>query len=216
MAKCSKCSKRKAKRHCPALGSELCSLCCGLLREKEIHCPENCPFLDKHKVYQEKRIFEKKEKPLTRDAFKEDDILRDERMAWLALHIEAPLRGISENNPTFSDKDAILALEYAKEKINKGKSTLIIPGEKTGPKNEVGELVYESLEKCKYEKTIILPGELETYKTEEKMKCLERIILIAKSWTKEDFEGRNYIEQLIIKFDKIKEFASQKKVLSSS
>ena len=35
-----------------ALGEPICSLCCGVLREKEIHCPSNCTFLVKHKPYQ--------------------------------------------------------------------------------------------------------------------------------------------------------------------
>ena len=40
MALCSNCRKRKAKRACPALGSPLCNLCCGILREKEIEAAQ--------------------------------------------------------------------------------------------------------------------------------------------------------------------------------
>lgn len=214
MAKCSKCKKRKAKRYCPALGSELCSLCCGLLREKEIHCPSNCPFLEKHKSYQEKRTIEKKVTPSSRGFFAEEDILEDERMAWLAFHIEAPLKEYGKKQASFTDKDAILALEYAKEKVREGKSSLFIPGRETGPKNEVGEAVYENVEKCQYEKRIVLPGETQFYKTEEKIKCLERIILSLKFRAKGNFEGRNYIEQLISRFAKIEELSRQKKVIT--
>lgn len=214
MAKCSKCNKRKAKRYCPALGSKLCSLCCGLLREKEIHCPPNCPFLEKHKSYQEKRTIEKKVLPSSINLSPEEDILKDERMAWLAFHIEAPLKEHGEKQASFTDKDAILALEYAKKKAIEGKSSLLIPGKESGPKNEVGEAVYKSMENCRYEKKIIIPGETESYKTEEKTKCLERIILSVKFRAKGNFEGRNYIERLRSRFAKIEELRRQKKVIT--
>lgn len=216
MAKCSRCGKRKAKRRCPALGSELCNLCCGLLREKEIHCTSNCPFLAKHKDYQDKRTVERRETPSPEEMRAEDDILKDERMTWLVLHIEAPLHEHAKRKASFTDKDAILALEYAREKLNRGKSTLIIPGKETGPKNEAGEAILESMDKCRYEKTIILPGSVETYSAVEKIKCLDLIVSSAKSWARGNLEGRNYLEQLIEHFTKIKEYSRQKKIISAS
>lgn len=214
MAKCSKCNKRKAKRHCPSLRAELCNLCCGLLRQRELHCPSNCPFLTKHRPYQEKKIIEKRESSGPSDSLKEKDILKDERMGWLALHIEAPLKHYGEKRDSFSDKDAILALEYAKEKLSKARSILIIPGGDTRPKNEVGEAIYKIMEKCRYEKSIILPGESQAYKTDEKIKCLERVIKSAKTWGKDNLEGRSYIGMLITYFDKINELSRQKKIIT--
>ncbi len=43
--RCNLCSKRKAKRLCPALNSEICPQCCGEKRVIEIHCPESCEYL---------------------------------------------------------------------------------------------------------------------------------------------------------------------------
>lgn len=44
---CWSCNKVKGKRVCPARGGELiCSRCCGTKRRVEIHCPEDCPYLD--------------------------------------------------------------------------------------------------------------------------------------------------------------------------
>jgi len=214
MTKCSRCEQRKAKRYCPALGNSLCSLCCGILREKEIHCPPNCIYLAKHKPYQEKRILEKKETSPSKDFAAEKDISKDERLAWLAFHIEAPLGEYAQREKAFTDKEALMALEYAKEKINKGESLIHIPGRETGPKNEIGEAIYLSMEKCRYEKEIILPGEIQSYKKEEKIKCIEQIILSVKFWAKGNFEERNYIQQLIARFAKIKELALKKKVLT--
>ncbi|MFQ6109408.1 MAG: hypothetical protein ACE5L7_07635, partial [Candidatus Aminicenantales bacterium] len=96
-------------------------------------------------------------------------------MAWLAFHIEAPIKAVAEKEANFADKDALLSLEYAKEKVKKGRGVLLVPDEKIGPKNELGEAICESIEKCRYEKKIILPGETNTYSTDEKIKCLERI-----------------------------------------
>ncbi|UCC38505.1 MAG: hypothetical protein JSV96_11785 [Candidatus Aminicenantes bacterium] len=212
MAKCSKCNKRKAKRYCIAIGEHLCSLCCGLLREKEIHCPPNCTFLEKHRPYQEKRIIEKKRPVISRRISHEEEILSDERMAWLAFHIEAPLKEYSETKESFRDKEAILALEYAKEKIEKGKGFLIIPNGKSGPKDEVGEAIYQNVEKCRYEKKIILPGEAGAYKKEDKIQCLERIILSVKLLAKDNLGGRNYIKKLHERFSKIDELSRMKKI----
>ena len=214
MAKCSKCKQRRGKRYCPALGDYLCSLCCGILREKEIHCPSSCTFLIKHKPYQEKRILEKKEVPAPRNMAAKEDILRDERMAWLAFHAEAPLKVYAERKESYTDKDAIMALEYAKEKIETGEKLIHIPGEEIKPKNEVGEAIFQSMDKCRYEKEIILPGEIQTYTKEEKIKCLERIILSVKFLAKGNFEERNYIQELLVRFDKIKELSLKKKVIT--
>lgn len=214
MAKCEKCKKRKAKRYCIALGGSLCPLCCGLLREKEIHCPPDCSFLVQHKPYQEKRIFEKKQTSLSAKDLSGEDILKDERMAWLAFHIEIPLKEFAEKKDSFKDIDAILALEYAKEKVDKGKRVLFLPNEKTGPKNDVGEAIYQNIEECRYEKKIILPGVNDIYREEEKIKCLERIILSVKFWAKGSFEDRNYIQQLIERFAHLKELSTQKKIIT--
>ena len=214
MAKCSRCHKRKAKRPCAALGEVLCSLCCGQIREKEIHCPPKCPYLSKHKSYQEKRIIEKKLDSLTQRKIPEEDILKDERMAWLVFHVEMPLREYSEKKPNFSDKDALIALKYAREKIEKNKRVLILPDEKMKPMNEVGEAIYQAVERCRYERRVILSGDSETYGKEEKIKCLDRVILTVKHFAGERLEDRYYLKNLQERFAKIKKISNQQKILT--
>lgn len=214
MAKCSRCKKRKGKRRCVALGAYLCNLCCGLLREKEISCPQSCVFLEKHKPYQEKRIIERKHMYFSRKASAEEDILRDERMLWLALHIETPLKEYGEKKKSLTDKDALLALEYAREKVEKEKSLFYLPEEKKKPKNEVGEAIYQNIEECRYEGKIIISGTMDTYKKEEKIRCLERIMLSVRFWAKGNLGGRNYIEFLIGRFSKMEDFIRQKKIIT--
>jgi hypothetical protein len=43
---CPLCSKRPAKRGCPALGKDICPTCCATKRLTEIRCPADCPYLD--------------------------------------------------------------------------------------------------------------------------------------------------------------------------
>ena len=42
---CPLCRQRKAKRPCPALGQEICPVCCGTKRLREIDCPPTCVYL---------------------------------------------------------------------------------------------------------------------------------------------------------------------------
>ncbi len=42
---CPLCGVRKARRACPALDHEICTVCCGTKRLTEIRCPEDCGYL---------------------------------------------------------------------------------------------------------------------------------------------------------------------------
>ncbi len=42
---CPVCNQRKAKRACPALGQQICAVCCGTKRLVEIKCPADCGYL---------------------------------------------------------------------------------------------------------------------------------------------------------------------------
>ena len=42
---CPVCTVRKAKRACPALGKQICTVCCGTKRLVEIRCPADCVYL---------------------------------------------------------------------------------------------------------------------------------------------------------------------------
>ncbi|MGH9411063.1 MAG: hypothetical protein ACRD1V_16590 [Vicinamibacterales bacterium] len=45
MAACPLCSERKTKRACPALGRDICAVCCATKRLVEISCPPTCQYL---------------------------------------------------------------------------------------------------------------------------------------------------------------------------
>jgi len=44
-AKCCLCESRPPRRACPALGRDICAICCGSQREETIDCPLDCPHL---------------------------------------------------------------------------------------------------------------------------------------------------------------------------
>jgi hypothetical protein len=43
---CPLCKKRPAKRACPALRHDICAVCCATKRLVEIHCTEDCRYLE--------------------------------------------------------------------------------------------------------------------------------------------------------------------------
>jgi hypothetical protein len=207
MVKCANCRQRKAKRPCPALGSELCPLCCGRLRQKELHCPPSCPFLTEHKLYQENKIIQKKGKV-------REDFRPDERLDWLALNAEVPLREYADRNPGLTDRDAILALEYAKDRAEKSRTRLLLPRDEGRVKNELGESILQSLEQCRFQRKIILLQDVERYSPEEKLKCLDSVIRGIKYLTGGSLASRTYLQDLARRLDRLKEFSDQQKIIT--
>lgn len=201
MAICPRCGKRLAKRACPAFGHAICQLCCGTLREKEISCPPSCVHLSAHKLYQDKRALEKTSPDSGRARNARGARPRDERLGWLVLHIEAALHQHTGTRPDFKDADAVVALEYAREKAEKEATRLIIPGAPLKAVNEAGELVFRTVEECRYQPTAILESGAETYKRDEKTGAMEQVAREIKSFFKADPSGRAYLEDLNRRFD---------------
>lgn len=46
MSACPLCGRRKGRRFCPAKSARICSVCCGTKRRVEIHCPDDCVYLE--------------------------------------------------------------------------------------------------------------------------------------------------------------------------
>jgi hypothetical protein len=198
------------------MGISLCSLCCGQIRQKEIHCPPNCPYLAKHASYQEKRIIERKTASPRLPSLKEENIFEDERLAWLALHIETPIKDYAEKSSSFSDKEALLALEYARDRIEKQKSLVVMPEERRIIRNDLGEAIYRMIENCRYEGRVIMAGIPQKYAQEEKLGVLDRIISTAKNFAHDDIEGRRYVQMVLERFSKIRDLSREKKIMTTS
>jgi hypothetical protein len=213
MPLCPKCGIRVAKRACPALGSRLCNLCCGRLREKDLHCPPACPHLARHKPYQEKRVLEKVPSRSPRSRPAEDDVFKDERLAGFVLQLEAPLAQLAERAPALTDGQVLLALAYARDKIDKGKGLLIIPGESRKPANELGEAIFAASERARWEAPVLLTTGLESYGREEKLRCLDRIILSVRHLAKGDPDGRAYLTDLGGRFARLRDLSQKNRII---
>jgi hypothetical protein len=82
---CKLCQKKRARRHCPGLGADICPSCCGAERENSIDCPQACEYL------QEARLRERPE-PIPESAIPNldirvtEDFLRekDDLVVWLS------------------------------------------------------------------------------------------------------------------------------------
>lgn len=55
-ARCPLCEVRKAKRFCPAKSTQICPVCCGEKREREISCPAYCVYLQSGREYETERL----------------------------------------------------------------------------------------------------------------------------------------------------------------
>jgi len=182
------------------LGRGLCPLCCGQFRDRQVSCPPHCPHRERHKPYQDRRAAEKPDAPGAPAGRAGEDILRDERLAWLALHVDASLVEIARARPDFTDADAAEALDYARDKTAKGGGLIVIPGRERVPGHEAGEAVRRGLEACRYERSVLLAGAAEGYTGEEKLRVLDRLIPAARSFARQAPGGRTYLERLAAQF----------------
>ena len=105
---CKRCGHRRARRACPALHADICTICCGTEREVSISCPLECEYL---------REAHQREKALPvdpKDVFdpdvdvSEDFIREHEEFLLFAIYslVEAALR-----TPGAVDSDALEALD---------------------------------------------------------------------------------------------------------
>ena len=49
--RCPLCDTRTARRTCPALGRDICPVCCGTKRLVEIRCPDSCAYLSTSRAH---------------------------------------------------------------------------------------------------------------------------------------------------------------------
>ncbi len=140
--------------------------------------------------------------------------MNDERLVWLTLNIEAPLNDWAKKHPTFSDKDAILTLEYAKGRIEKGRPLVLLDKDKGHVKNEAGESILLNLNQCRYQRKIILPQNMETYTAEEKIKCLDNTILAVKHVARGRLDDRTYLGELGLRLARLQESSGSARIIT--
>ena len=62
--RCPLCGQRRVRRACPALGHQICAVCCGTKRIVEISCPSDCSYLLTSKSHPPAAVQRQKERDL--------------------------------------------------------------------------------------------------------------------------------------------------------
>jgi hypothetical protein len=105
---CKICGKRRARRFCPAVHGDICTICCGTEREVSLSCPLECEYLEEaHR--REKPIAVTEKELLYRDIRVDEDFLRvNEELVLFCVYslIQAAVR-----TPGAIDADALAALD---------------------------------------------------------------------------------------------------------
>jgi hypothetical protein len=50
--RCELCETRRARRACPGIRGQICSVCCGAEREVTVNCPLDCPYLEEARRFE--------------------------------------------------------------------------------------------------------------------------------------------------------------------
>lgn len=105
---CKICEKRRARRFCPAVHGDICTICCGTEREVSLSCPLNCEYLQEaHK--REKPIPVPESNISNPDVRVTEEFIRDhEEFLLFSIYslVEASLQ-----TPGANDADIMASLE---------------------------------------------------------------------------------------------------------
>ena len=105
---CKICGKRRARRACPAIQGDICTICCGSEREVSLSCPLECEWLQEAHRH-EKPVAVSGDQLANADVEVTEDFIRNhEELLLFCIYslVEAALR-----TPDATDADALAALE---------------------------------------------------------------------------------------------------------
>jgi hypothetical protein len=106
---CKLCEKRRARRHCPGVGADICPQCCGTGREITIDCPLDCLYLREARVHERAAPLTEKDIPNLDIPMKEDFAEEHEHEA-LALTLALARAMEREKAVDFDAREAIESL----------------------------------------------------------------------------------------------------------
>jgi hypothetical protein len=135
---CKLCEKRRARRHCPGIGAEICAQCCGSERENTIDCPASCEYLREARFREQPPPVQEEQIPNKDIRLSEDFIRQHEPLVFsLALALK---RAMETGNAV--DFDAREALEAQIRTYRTLESGLIY---ETRPQNPYAAAIQQSL-----------------------------------------------------------------------
>ena len=83
---CKLCEKRRARRHCPGVGGDICPQCCGTGREITIDCPLDCSFLRDARVHERSAPLTEKDIP-NLDIELKESFIQEHEQEMMALSL---------------------------------------------------------------------------------------------------------------------------------
>jgi hypothetical protein len=105
---CPICETRKPRRFCPAIQTEICTVCCATGREESIDCPVSCEYLHEAHLHEKKADFDMSKLP-NRDIEVTESFLQENEML-MAFTAIAVYEGAAESETT-TDRDIREAFE---------------------------------------------------------------------------------------------------------
>jgi hypothetical protein len=137
---CKICGKRRARRACPAVQGDICTICCGTEREVSLSCPLECIYLQE--AHRREKPIPVSEKQLSNvDVQVSEDFLRDhEELMLFCIYslVQAAVR-----TPGALDADLLAALEASIQTHRTLESGLVY---ETRPENAVAAGVQRSFD----------------------------------------------------------------------
>ena len=107
---CAICGVRRPKRHCPGVGGEICSVCCGTEREVTVSCPFDCAYLQDSRRHEKQGDLDPERLP-DRDIRVSDDFLNGHEELLISLgRIVAEAALETSGAVDFDVRDALSAL----------------------------------------------------------------------------------------------------------
>jgi len=179
MAKCVTCGERKGNRFCPAVSGDICSLCCGSKRQKEIRCVDSCDYLKKGSEYQLDREITRK---INEDLHVEsEDVFNRDDVAPFVMDIERFFVGRFYSNGDVNDTHILHSLNRLYAFLSGTLPAL-------DPENSIEELIFKKFDEAS-RKNRHLQEALKT-------RAILRIIKSIRSSSGSVLGNRNYLEMI--------------------
>lgn len=139
--KCHLCEARPPRRACPALGRDICAVCCGQHREETIDCPFDCPHLRDARLHEKPPERDPKTLPNSDIEVTERFLAENEPLVVLAGRI---LAVAALQTPGAVDSDVRDALDSLTRTYRTASSGLIY---ESRPANRIADAIVERFQK---------------------------------------------------------------------
>ena len=113
--RCAVCQRRRARRGCPALGQQICAVCCGTKRLVEINCPSDCGYLASARTHPPAAIQRQQERDLEFLLPTVQGLTSRQHQLLLLLLLQGLLSTEAPEHPSIVDDDVVHAAKALAE-----------------------------------------------------------------------------------------------------